>query len=276
MTLHNMPVGWPAGVGEGDAPLADLLLACSCSVAEEAIRADLGAPVRTVWNGIDPAAVATQKPHKTIRRIWRERCGWSDDDFVMVALANPRRQKRLERLPAILAAVEQRLGARRARLLLAGAPTSGSEDAAAAEAELQRAIVECPHGESIHRVGAVHEIGEVFAAGDVLVSVSAYEGLSLAHLEALAAGLPVAATDVGGTREIAAQSSAVRLIAPEASDEEIAVALAAVDLGDRDGNRRLFPRAFGAGEMAARTQLVLPADAFPAKPDGGRPLADHQ
>ena len=77
-------------------------------------------------------------------------------------------------------------------------------------------------------MGAVHEISEVLATGDVLLSVSAFEGLSLAHLEALAAGLPVVATDVGGTREIAAQTSALRLLDPDASDDAVAAALAAI------------------------------------------------
>ncbi|HEY3900672.1 MAG TPA: glycosyltransferase [Chthoniobacter sp.] len=265
ITLHNMPAGWPAGVGDGGAPLGDLLLACSCAVGDEAIRADLGMPVRTVWNGIDPSAVITQKPHKTVRRIWRERCAWSDDDFVIVALANPRRQKRLARLPAILVALQQRIAPRRARLLLAGAPTAGSEDAIAAEAELEQAIAGCPHVDSIRRVGAVHEIGELLAASDVLVSVSAYEGLSLAHLEALAAGVSVVATDVGGTREIADQSSAVRLVAADASDDEFATALATVATAPRR-EPPPFPTSFQRREMAARThwyyrQMLSPRSA---------------
>ena len=50
------------------------------------------------------------------------------------------------------------------------------------------------------------------AAADALVSVSAHEGLSLAHLEALAAGLPVIATDAGGTRELAWNNPAIRVL----------------------------------------------------------------
>jgi glycosyltransferase involved in cell wall biosynthesis len=41
-----------------------------------------------------------------------------------------------------------------------------------------------------------------YAACDVLLNVSRHEGLSMATAEALAAGLPVVATDVGGQREI--------------------------------------------------------------------------
>jgi glycosyltransferase involved in cell wall biosynthesis len=267
ITLHNMPAGWPAGVGDGDSPLADLVLGCSSAVAEAAARADLGAPVRTVWNGIDAGVVTTQKPHKAVRRVWRERRGWSDDDFVIVAIANPRGQKRLARLPEILGAVQQRIAPRRARLLLAGAPTAGSEDAKAADVELERAIGECALGESIRRVGAVHEIGELLAASDVLVSVSAYEGLSLAHLEALAAGVPVVATDVGGTREIADQSPAVRLVVEEASDEEIAAALAAVATEARR-EPFPFPASFQRSEMAGRTLWFYRQMLFPRGPTG--------
>lgn len=257
LTLHNMPAGWPVGVGEGDAPLADLILACSGAVAEQAEEADLGAPVRTVWNGIDPAAVATREPRETVRRAWRSRLNWAEDDFVMVAIANPRRQKCLARLPAILGSLQQRLGSRAARLLLAGAPSRGSEDAGKASSELDSAIAAYPRPESIHSTGAVHEIGEVLAAGDALVSVSAFEGLSLAHLEALAAGRLVVATDAGGTREIATRTTALRLLSSEATDDEVALALAEA------ATRPLLhppplPISFQRSQMAARTLWFYP------------------
>jgi glycosyltransferase involved in cell wall biosynthesis len=253
LTLHNMPAGWPAGVGDGGAPLADLILACSGAVAGQAREADLGAPVRTVWNGIDAAAVATGEPRQKVRRAWRERFGWSEEDFVVVAIANPRRQKCLARLPAILARLQQRLAPRSTRLLLAGAPARGSDDAGAAASELDAAIAAYPQADSIRTIGAVHEIGEVLATGDVLVSVSAFEGLSLAHLEALAAGLPVVATDVGGTREIAAQTAALRLLPSAPLDDEVATALTEIACMPSEKPAPL-PASFTRHEMAARTR----------------------
>jgi glycosyltransferase involved in cell wall biosynthesis len=206
VTLHNMPEAWPEGVRERGSPVADLILACSRAVSEQAEAARLGAPVRTVWNGIDPSSVATSEPREKVRRDWRKRLGWATDDFVIVVLANPRRQKRLERLPPILVALQERLATRRVRLLLVGGPARGSSDAEEARAMLAAAIEHCPLRASIHAAGALHMIGDALATGDVLLAVSAFEGLSLVQLEALTAGLPVVATDVGGTREIAAQT----------------------------------------------------------------------
>ena len=62
-----------------------------------------------------------------------------------------------------------------------------------------------------------------------MLSVSAYEGLSLAHLEALAAGVPVVATDVGGTSEIT--SHAMTLLPAAANVAEFAHALAKCERG---------------------------------------------
>lgn len=50
-------------------------------------------------------------------------------------------------------------------------------------------------------VGSTPDVPHWLSAGDVYVSSSAWEGFGLSMVEALASGLPVVATDVGGTRE---------------------------------------------------------------------------
>ena len=135
ITLHNTRDGWPAGVGVRDFP-ADLIIACSRAVEQQAVAAKLCAPIRTVWNGIEPAI----RPGCEMRG----RFGWSAGDFVIVAVANPRRQKRLDRLPAILARLQSRIAPRRARLLIAGAPALGSVDAEEAAASLAASIADSP------------------------------------------------------------------------------------------------------------------------------------
>lgn len=248
ITLHNLPAGWPAGIGT-EMVSADLILACSCAVEKSAIAAQLGAPVRTVWNGIEPA--------RTSSGDLRAKFGWSANDFVILAIANPRRQKRLDRLPAILALFQNRLGPRRARLLIAGAPARGSGDAQTAAAVLTQAIAASPARADIAWLGAVQEIGDVLATGNVLLSVSAHEGLSLAHLEALAAGVPVLATEVGGTNEIAAQSPAVTLLPADADDAAFVEELDKIAT-QKPSQIPALPASFTRCEMAARTRWLYP------------------
>ncbi len=55
---------------------------------------------------------------------------------------------------------------------------------------------------SVFFSGRVNNVDEYLRAADVFVLASSSEGMPLAVLEAMAAGLPIAAADVGGIREI--------------------------------------------------------------------------
>lgn len=54
--------------------------------------------------------------------------------------------------------------------------------------------------------GSIKDLADVYRAIDVFVMPSLWEGLSLAMLEAMAAGLPMVATDVGGARDVLGDS----------------------------------------------------------------------
>lgn len=53
-----------------------------------------------------------------------------------------------------------------------------------------------------HFPGSIKDLADVYRSIDVFVMPSLWEGLSLAMLEAMAAGLPMIATDVGGARDV--------------------------------------------------------------------------
>jgi len=275
MTIHNMPQSWPAGLLEGGGGVADLFLACSNVVAGAACGIISSVPIRTVWNGIDPLCVAPSADRTERGRELRTRFGISESDIVLVAVANPRRQKRLDRLPEIVRALQSRLVGKRAHLLLAGAPAAGNRDAEEAVAALTAAIEAQAVQDCIHWTGPVLDIAPVLAASDVLVSVSEFEGLSLAHLEALAAGLPVVATDVGGTREIAAQSAGMRLVPQEAEAAEVVSAVEEMMAGKRADRVAALPKSFTRYRMARRYQFFYgraiercSAIAAPRRPQG--------
>ena len=63
-------------------------------------------------------------------------------------------------------------------------------------------IAEQGLGKAVHLLGHRADVPKILAASDVFVSSSLWEGLPLAILEAMAAGLPVVATEVGDVPQI--------------------------------------------------------------------------
>jgi glycosyltransferase involved in cell wall biosynthesis len=75
------------------------------------------------------------------------------------------------------------------------------------------------------------DIDELLGSCDLVVLPSLYEGFPLALIEAMAAGKPVVATDIGGTRELVVDG-VTGLLVPPAAPRELAEAVKKV-LGDR-------------------------------------------
>lgn len=67
-------------------------------------------------------------------------------------------------------------------------------------------------------LGFQAEILPVLAAFDLFIQPSRYEGLPVTVLEAMAAGLPVVATSIGGTPEAVLDGETGRLVPPEAPE----------------------------------------------------------
>jgi glycosyltransferase involved in cell wall biosynthesis len=72
--------------------------------------------------------------------------------------------------------------------------------------------------EKVRLVGTITDIPKFLATLDVAVLPSRAEGMSNAILEYMAAGRPIVATDVGGTRELIRASETGELVAPESPD----------------------------------------------------------
>ena len=177
ITLHNTREGWADGI---DGLTHDgrqlLVLGCSREVTRQFDTLRTGVPARCVWNGIRPRIHA-------LPQGWREKLGIRADAIVLLSVANARPQKRLHLMRPIVQELRSR--GHNAHLIFAGAGTESLAD-----------------GQYIHSTGLVDEVGDLLSEADVLINTSAHEGLSLAQLEAMAAGCRVVTTHVGGAAEV--------------------------------------------------------------------------
>jgi glycosyltransferase involved in cell wall biosynthesis len=125
------------------------------------------------------------------------------------------------------------------------------------EAGLRRLAESLCVTDRVHLLGLRDDVPRVLRAADVFALSSRSEGLPLALLEAMAAGLPVVATRVGGVPEAVVDGATGHLVAP-GDPAALAAGLArvlrypehAADLG-RAGARRV-EQEFSAAVMFAR------------------------
>lgn len=84
--------------------------------------------------------------------------------------------------------------------------------------DLERQVRELKLTEHIHFLGSRHDVRELLLESDIFVLPSLFEGLSIALLEAMAAGVPVVATAVSGTTTVVDSDRYALLVPPEDPD----------------------------------------------------------
>ena len=118
-----------------------------------------------------------------------------------------------------------------ARLVIVGAgPERESLEAAAKESAVDRDVLFTGHRQDVRAL---------LPAFDLFVNTSIHEGISLTILEAMATGVPVVVTDVGGNPEVVASDTGV-LVSPRSP---ACIAKAIVDLALDEATRRRLGQA---------------------------------
>lgn len=246
-----------ARVGTRYEPLAvrrtPLFIANSRAGAEHLTR-DLGVEqsrVRVVHNGVELSA------QQAGREEWRRRLGMSPEGFAATMVANFTVYKDHATLLRAWASVVRsaRGEGREATLLLAGRFDETHEAAQALARELGVF-------ESVRFLGQVSDVSGLLAASDAGVLCSNSEGSPNAVLEYMAAGLPVAATDIPATREaLGAEGHA--MLAPPRDAEGLASKILGLmkdaSLRERLGaqNRRRVEQEFSPQRMCEATLGVI-------------------
>lgn len=171
---------------------ADRVIAVSESARHHVLeRAGLSrAATTTIHNGIDLDAFLADRSH--LRGPMRERYGITGSGPVLATVAVLRQAKgvddMLAALPALLRSHPDLI------YLVVG---DGPHGAALTEHADRLGITA-----SVRFVGSTTDVADALAASDIFVLPSHTEALPTVVIEAMAAGLPVIATEVGGTPEL--------------------------------------------------------------------------
>lgn len=142
---------------------------------------------------IIPSSVNVSRSSSALSKLEaRTRLGLAEHDLVLGAMGRLEEQKGHCFLIEALAQLRQR-GIVAWLLLVGDGRERGALEAQIASLGLEQQVI---------LLGTRDDLGDLFRAMDVFVMPSLWEGLSLAMLSAMAAGLPVVATDVGGVSQV--------------------------------------------------------------------------
>lgn len=203
LTIHDLrPVRPDAGVTERliAAPVlhhalgrARLTLAVSDTVAEELRAFHPGARVRRLYNGVNPEDLA----HPGDAACAAARARWALPERFVLGVGHLEPRKNFAQAVAAIAAL--RAEGRDVPLVLVGNPGG-------TEAALKAAITCHGLGAEVRLLSGVggDDLRAMYHLADLLLFPSAYEGFGIPLVEAMAAGLPIAASDTPVFRELAA------------------------------------------------------------------------
>jgi glycosyltransferase involved in cell wall biosynthesis len=191
-TLHGVPHAERATAARILRWASDRVVVVAPHLADQLVRAGFPADrIDVVPNAVDPLPSYDGE-------LARAELGLPRDAVVGLCLARMVDQKRHDLLVEAWARLDKD-----AHLLLAGGgPTRRRVEAAVRAAGI---------ADRVHVLGERPDVARLVAASDLLVLPTDWEGLPVSVLEAMAAGLPVVASGVGGLVELA---DAVRLVEP--------------------------------------------------------------
>jgi glycosyltransferase involved in cell wall biosynthesis len=194
---------------------------------EQAQLGSLGitSPIHVVPNGIRPVAVASREAGLALRA----RHGLGPAGRVVLFVGRITSKKRIEDIIRAIGGLE-------AHLLIAGNPEA--EPGYTAMLKAAAADAGCAH--RVHWLGFMDEEAKAaaYAAADCFVHASESEGMALAILEAMSAGLPVVATQGCYMAEAARAGALVECAAgPAALTEALRPLLMDLELAQKQGRR---------------------------------------
>jgi glycosyltransferase involved in cell wall biosynthesis len=171
--------------------------------------------ILTMYNGVETERFQPLPADGELRR----ELGLLPADFLVLTVGQIGLRKGQDILAEAAVLLSPRLS--RAHYLWAGQRCSNKEESLRFEEQVIRRLSE---GGRLHLLGYREDMPRLMNAADVLVHPAHQEPLGRVLLEAAAAGLPIVATDVGGTAEILRDGESALLV-PPADPQSLAEAI---------------------------------------------------
>jgi glycosyltransferase involved in cell wall biosynthesis len=209
--------------------LADRVVTVSDRVREWCIREDHVAPQRvvTVYNGVEDV-VSNATP---ARRQTRAYLGLLPDQLAVIAVGHLRHVKGFD----LLIEAAHRLVASHPNAIFL---IAGEEHEKGRRATLEAMIDSLNLKANVKLLGPRSDITDILAASDIFLLPSRSEGFSNALIEAMMAGLPCVATNVGGNAEAVVNGRTGYIVpaeAPVAMEDSLALLLSSRSRRERMG-----------------------------------------
>ncbi len=204
-------------------------------------------PVLHIGNGM----MVLKGDRERVREAVRGRMGWTDEDWVFVTVSRVVPGKRIDQVLNAFARIRDYVP--RSRIIVVGDGSSlGS---------LREQVEALGVEESVLFLGQRMDVDDLLCASDVFVLASDNEGLPMALLEAMAAGLPSIVTDVG-EMPIVVNDGETGLVVPVSSSVELGEAMRALwddksrakAMGER--GRERVKELFGIGTVVSRYEVL--------------------
>lgn len=196
-----------AGIERVAAHFCDTIVSVSRFHREWALALRIGTPEQMVAipNGLSPGRVDATKT----RGETRAELGVGEDEYLIFSAGRLAAQKGFEYLIRSAVQLTVRLN-RPFRIMIAG------------EGELREKLEELSRELKVESrvsfLGFRHDVGNLLTAADLVVLPSLWEGLSIALLEAMAAGKPIVTTRIGSNLEVVTDQETAVLV--DSADSE--------------------------------------------------------
>jgi glycosyltransferase involved in cell wall biosynthesis len=224
------------------------------AVSEEAL-ASMWPPLRRGASVLIHGIVQNETPPDTdARPRLRAELGIPDDAVVAVTVANFRREKDY---PNLLRAARRAFDADPRLWIVAVGQGPLEADVRALHADLGL-------GDRFILTGYRSDVPDLLAASDIFTLGSAFEGLPVSIMEAMAAGLPVVATAVGGVPEavVTGQPGETGLLIAPHDDRALADALLELSRDPERRARMATAARQRAGVFDIRTAVAVQSEAY--------------